>query len=465
MDSNEKNVRPIGELVQAAAAGVALDPQPVTAGKLGQDHCPDCGGFGYVRLDLPLGHPDFGQYRECACRAAKNIQRLQKKLFAQGSLAALGEMTFEAFEPRGRPGIPLEQADSLMDGHYLATRYAKDPAGWLTLQGGFGCGKTHLAAAVANSVTGHGLPALFFTVPDLLDALRSLYDSGGFDERFEEIKNIYLLVLDDFGTEKLTPWAQEKLYQLMNHRYLRRLPTVITTNVPLERIEGRIRSRILDTTNQLATIDAPDYRQGAPETKAGAGERIQIGTFPEAGRFTFSGFDLRERESGMTPESKRQLQPARDVTRRFAEDPNGWLLLMGESRTGKTHLLGALADGLVGRGHQVVCTSMADLLDYLRDGYGEREGDQNGDFSARLAFLKSAQVLVIDDFSTRSGVLTSWGLDRLFQILNHRFNNKAPTVVACPDNSLESIEPRLRSRFMDVLCHQLALSVEPYKKH
>ena len=55
-----------------------------------------------------------------------------------------------------------------------------------------------------------------------------------------------LIVLDDFGTQNATEWAREKLFQILNHRYTNRLSVVITTNLALEEIEARLRSRILD---------------------------------------------------------------------------------------------------------------------------------------------------------------------------------------------------------------------------
>jgi DNA replication protein DnaC len=60
------------------------------------------------------------------------------------------------------------------------------------------------------------------------------------------VKSAALLVLDDLGTESATAWAREKLYQLFNHRYNARLPTVITTAVPIEQLDPRLASRMLD---------------------------------------------------------------------------------------------------------------------------------------------------------------------------------------------------------------------------
>ena len=72
-----------------------------------------------------------------------------------------------------------------------------------------------------------------------------------------------ILVLDDFGAHQTTPWAQENLYQILNFRYEGGMPTVITTNTEMSKLDTRISSRIGDLRNSvLYEIDAPDYRMG-----------------------------------------------------------------------------------------------------------------------------------------------------------------------------------------------------------
>ena len=55
-----------------------------------------------------------------------------------------------------------------------------------------------------------------------------------------------MLILDDLGTQNATAWAQEKLFQIFNHRYNAMLPTVVTTNLSLDRIDERLRMRLTD---------------------------------------------------------------------------------------------------------------------------------------------------------------------------------------------------------------------------
>ncbi len=169
--------------------------------------------------------------------------------------------------------------------------------GWLLLEGGYGCGKTHLAAAIANYSVNHGIPTLFITVPDLLDSLRFAYadPETTFEQRFEEIRNANLLIMDDFGTQNATTWAQEKLFQIINYRYTNKLPTVITTNLMLDQIEGRIRSRLQDEEFvKHIKISAPDYRR--PEETSNPG--LSMLSLPDIAEMTFESFESRDKDLG-----------------------------------------------------------------------------------------------------------------------------------------------------------------------
>ncbi len=175
----------------------------------------------------------------------------------------LAEMTFDSFDQRGM-SVDEYQLDTLRRVLRRARAFAEDPSGWLVLQGLPGTGKTHLAAAIANERAAAAHPAYFVTAPDLLDHLRAAYapdSKASYDKVFEAIRTTPLLVLDDLGAQSGTPWAQEKLFQLLNYRYNAMLPTVITTNLVLEDQDPRIRSRMLDPRlSDVQTLEVPPYR-------------------------------------------------------------------------------------------------------------------------------------------------------------------------------------------------------------
>jgi DNA replication protein DnaC len=180
----------------------------------GDPQCPICQGVGYLREDVPLGHPDFGKVKPCQCLKRVIQARMQQRLYQFSHLERLKDKTFENFLPRGKIGLADAQADSLERAYHHALQYAHSLQGWLLIQGRYGCGKTHLAAAIANYIVGLGIPTLFITVPDLLDSLRYSYSDPDitFEEQFEQVRQVDLLVLDDFGTQNATPWAQESYF-------------------------------------------------------------------------------------------------------------------------------------------------------------------------------------------------------------------------------------------------------------
>ena len=104
---------------------------------------------------------------------------------------------------------------------------------------------------------------MFVTVPDLLDYLRLTFSpnsNANFDRRFQTVRSVPLLVLDDLGTESATAWAKEKLFQILNHRYVANLPTVITSSSTVDKIDERIRTRLMDRRRcTVFAITAPSY--------------------------------------------------------------------------------------------------------------------------------------------------------------------------------------------------------------
>jgi DNA replication protein DnaC len=158
-------------------------------------------------------------------------------------------LSFQDTRPEGRRTDPEERA-LFHRAYERSLAFAEDPQGWLVLNGPSGCGKTHLAAAIANRVVERGKSVFFVFVPDLLDHLRSTFtptSEVSYDHLFEQVRNTPFLVLDDLGGHSTTPWAQEKLYQILNHRYSAQLPTVITLGLAMEELDSRWQTRLEDT--------------------------------------------------------------------------------------------------------------------------------------------------------------------------------------------------------------------------
>ncbi len=396
--------------------------------------------MGFVRKDVPFGHPDFGKAFPCPNRPHNNTTTVVGALNETSSLVVLTHMTFDNFMPQGL-GLSQEKQKNLQRAYDVAFQFAEEPRGWLLFKGGFGAGKTHLAAAIANYRLQLGQPALFIVVPDLLDYLRATYSPNSavaYDERFESLRGAPLLILDDYGSHSATPWAQEKLFQLLNFRYNAQLPTIITTNQELEEIDLRLRSRLADVTLcQIVHINAPDFRQ------AGANRiESELSTLHLHRDQRFGNFDLRERE--LNRDDRDALRGAFEVAKQYAATPEGWLVLSGEYGSGKTHLAAAIANEREEAGDTTLFIVVPDLLDHLRATFNPNSPVA---FDRRFDEVRTAQFLVLDDLGTESA--TPWAKEKLFQIVNYRYAARLPTVFTT-SQTVDEIDPRLRSRMHDL---------------
>jgi DNA replication protein DnaC len=223
--------------------------------------CPICKGTGYLRADVPYGHPSFGKPIACECKEAERKAKRRRQLQEMSDLGAFYDKSFRNFNVHV-PGI--------QEAYSCACEFAQDPNGWLLLIGPNGSGKTHLAAAIANKSLEDGALVLFATVPDLLDHLRAAFaptSNEVYDQLFSRMREAEVLVLDDLGAQQSSPWANEKLFQLLNYRYNSRFPTVITANSRgLQGIDERIRSRLTDASLVTTVImdRAKDFRPNNP---------------------------------------------------------------------------------------------------------------------------------------------------------------------------------------------------------
>ena len=423
--------------------------------KQAEDVCPICGGIGYVRRDLPIDDPNFGILEICQCQK-ENYQRASvQRLYSVSNLEAFKEMTFDTFDISGFNNSK-EINKTLEVAFNTAKNYAGHLNGWLLLMGSYGCGKTHLAAAIANEVVSMGVETLFLTVPDLLDWLRYSFssDETTYESRFEEIKNIRFLVLDDLGTQNTTAWAREKLFQIINHRYTHKLPTVVTTNIGLNEIDERVSSRLQDRELVIKIrIDAPDFRN--PLTDANASPISSLAHISD--HRTFDKFSARKNES-LPADVQNSLDKAFFAAQQFAEQPQGWLVFMGTYGTGKTHLAAAIGHYQAALGNDPIFTVVPDLLDHLRATFSP---SSTISYDNVFSQVRTARLLILDDLGTQSA--TPWAREKLYQILNYRYETRLPTVITT-SSMLDEIDPRIRSRMFDErVCKVYKIIAPPYK--
>ena len=138
-----------------------------------------------------------------------------------------------------------------------------------------------------------------------------------------------------------------------------------------------------------------------------------------------------------TPENKLALALAKKYTRKFAEYfRRGYgIYFEGTKGTGKTHLAVAIALQLIREGVPVVFRTSIDLLAELRETYDRRSGH---DEKKIIQAYATVDLLIIDDLGKERP--SEWTVDRLFAIINERYENMKPIIITTNYNQSELIK-------------------------
>lgn len=200
--------------------------------------CQKCGDTGY----LPDG-------RLCSC-----VKTLAKKIFTErlSREMPLSECRFDNFNLNyypdgsdGSPNVRKKMTAILKLCREYVLHFSPESSPNLLFMGETGLGKTHLTLSIVSGVIEKGYDVIYGSAFNLLSQVEQEQFSGsGSKESYNAMLSCDLLVIDDLGTEFITPFAQTTIYNLINTRLLSKKPTIINTNLSMAEIENRYTERI-----------------------------------------------------------------------------------------------------------------------------------------------------------------------------------------------------------------------------
>jgi hypothetical protein len=223
--------------------------------------CDVCHGSGWVATALT---PLTGALAPCACSTDaamrdRSVAMLRARMVEDSRLDGLdvvGARMARSLDELAR--IPAQGYLIAIIRRWL-DELAERPV--LAIVGAVGNGKTQLAIAGALSAAErYHLQPLLWPVADGMQHQADHMTDGEAAETLRRVKAAEVAVLDDLGTQMPSNMSANRLYQILNSRYVSGLPTIITSNQPLRQLDERLQRALDYDLSRIVVNVTPNLR-------------------------------------------------------------------------------------------------------------------------------------------------------------------------------------------------------------
>lgn len=205
-------------------------------------HCKNCPGLSSCKNELKgylyrpkeaFGHLIF-EYVACPYQQKEEREKkYQKNIMLFESPSSVRNASFQNTNRDDRNRLEISKYFK----QFIDKYEKKESPKGIYLHGSFGTGKTYLIAALFNELAKSDKRSAIVYVPEFLRQLKASF-STDYIEKYDYIKTVPLLLLDDIGAENLTPWARDEIIgTLLQYRMEENLPTFFTSNLDLKQLE------------------------------------------------------------------------------------------------------------------------------------------------------------------------------------------------------------------------------------
>lgn len=193
---------------------------------------------GYVYFPMALDNSINFSFKPCKYKKeADQLNNYRNYITLYNMPSSLLQASFKNIWTDNKARIPVIKYLTNFITNYLKHEECKG----LYLSGNFGSGKTYLIAAMLNELASKNIKVGMVYFPEFLRTLKGSFEEGTYNENFNYIKKVPVLLIDDIGAETTSTWSRDEILgSILQYRMDEKLPTFLTSNLTVEQLEQHL---------------------------------------------------------------------------------------------------------------------------------------------------------------------------------------------------------------------------------